>query len=226
MTSFLSKALLLFLALLAVPSFGGYHRVDQPLAPPSGSQQVYPELQIITAPVATSTTRILNANAGPTSAAAKTVTTFAAQPDVPRNLTVTSGGTTTDVESCVITATGTDVYGRTITETFTFSADEAATKTGSKAFRTVTSVAWPASCESGGFAATWSVGVGAKLGLNRCLDAAGYVAFATLNGVYETTRPTVAASATTVSSNTVSLNSSLNGTDVGVLYFQNNRCLP
>ncbi len=189
------------------------------------SQQMV-ERQLVSAPGGSSTNGILSASAGPTSASAATVSTFAGQPDVPRNLVITPGGTTTDIESCVITVSGTSYNNTSISEDFTFSANQSTAVTGNKAFKTVTSVAFPANCESGGFAATWSIGVGFKLGLKRCMRNAANFLHASYNGVYESTRPTVAASASAVESNTVTLNTTLAGSDVELFYFQNYACSP
>ena len=104
------------------------------------------EQQAFTNLLAASTTRILSGNAGATSAAAVTVTTFANQPDSPRNLVVTPGGTTTDIEACVITISGTNIFDKAISETFTFTANQNTAVTGAKAFKTVSSVAFPADC--------------------------------------------------------------------------------
>lgn len=188
------------------------------------SQQMI-EKQTISAPAAAGTTDILNASAGPTSAAAATVTTFAAQPDVPRNLVITPGGTTGDVESCIITVTGKNFYNSTITETFSFAANANTATTGAKAFKTVTSVAWPADCESGGFAATWSIGYGEKIGLNHCLDAAGHSMFSTVAGAYESTRATIVADADEVEKNTADFNGTMNASNNFEIFFiQNFRC--
>lgn len=215
-----------FVALLiSIQAFAGYVREDQPRRP--AGQQVYQELQVITTPIVATTNRIKTTYAGPTSAAALTLSSFTAQPDVPRNITITPTGTTGDVESCVITIAGKDFFNRTISDTITFAANASTVGATTKAFKTVSSVTWPADCESGGFAATWIIGVGDVLGLNRCMDKAGYVTWATLDGAYETTRPTVTASASVVSSNTIDINGTLDGTkDVGVLFLQNYRCLP
>ena len=180
------------------------------------------EHQNIDIPMLASTGRLKVEHAGPTSAAAASITTFIAQPDVPRNLTITPAGTTTDIESCVITVTGTDFHGASLSETFTFAANASSAVTGNKAFKTVSSVAFPANCESGGFAATWSVGIEDKLGLKRCLANAGDVVFSTFDGAYETTRGTVAVNASSVASNTFNPNGTLDGAkDVDVYFFQN-----
>ena len=184
------------------------------------------EKQTITNPAAAGTTQVLSANAGATSAAVATVTTFVAQPDVPRNLVITPGGTTGDVESCVIVVAGTSIKNRAISENFTFLADASTAQTGSKAFKTITSVTFPANCESGGFAATWSVGYGEKLGVKECMSGAGHIFFSTLNGAKEATAPTMAVSASAVESNTADFNGTMNGSnDFELFFIQNFGCL-
>lgn len=189
--------------------------------------QVMIEKQDFGTPVAATTNTILSANAGGTSAAAATVSTFAGQPDVPRNLVITPGGTTGDVEACTIVVSGTNYFGKAITENFAFLADASSATTGSKAFKTVTSVLFPADCESGGFAATWSIGVGEKIGLKRCMALAGDWVWSVVAGAYETTRATIAASASAVESNTADFNGTMNGTNRFYGHFvQNFACLP
>lgn len=189
--------------------------------------QVMMEHQLISDAIVATTNRIKTTYAGPTSAAAVTLTSFTAQPDVPRNLTITPTGTTGDVESCVITVAGTNYFGAAITEDFTFAANDSTAQTGNKAFKTVTSVTWPADCESGGFAATWIIGVGSKLGFKRCLANAGDLVFTVFDGAYETTRATVANSATAIESNTLTINGTLNAAkDLDIYFVQNWACLP
>jgi hypothetical protein len=188
------------------------------------SQQMV-EKQSIDNPAAAGTTQVLSGNAGATSAAAATVTTFVAQPDVPRNLVITPGGTTGDVEACTVTVTGTNIFGRSISETFAFLADASTATTGAKAFKTVTSISWAANCESGSFAATWSVGYGEKLGLKRCMANAGDIFFSLLNGAKEGTAPTMTADSDEVEKNTADFNGTMNGSNDFVLYFiQNYGC--
>lgn len=184
------------------------------------------ERQTIAAPLLAATNYIVTTNAGPTSGAAAAITTFAHQPDVPRNLTITPTGTTGDVEACVITVTGTNIFNAAITEDFTFIADASTVQTGAKAFKTVSNVAFPASCESGGFAATWIVGIGSKLGLTKCLANAGDIFHALFNGATETVG-TVAANATLVHSNTYTPTGTMDGVKNVVLdYIQNFGCFP
>jgi hypothetical protein len=186
------------------------------------------EKQTFTDPLASNSSTIkLSGYAGPTSAAAVTLSSFSSQPDMPRNLSITPGGTTGDVEACVITVNGTNAFGASISENFTFVADAIGKQTGNKAFKTVTSVVWPANCESGGFAATWSIGTEPKLGIQRCMANAGDFFFSTLAGAKEATAPTLAVNASAVESNTVQFNGTLNGANDFVLYYmQNYGCFP
>lgn len=139
------------------------------------------------------------------------VTTGITNPAVCRNVTATSAGTAGDIKAVQVTVTGTDINGSVITETLpVFTADSATTVVGSKAFQTVTSYSVPAMDGTG---ATVAIGTGAKLGLPQPLsrDSVDDVYF---NGVREATRPTVVFSSTAVESNTVTLNSTLNGSAV------------
>lgn len=198
--------------------------VRQDLKPAS---QVMIERQDFGTPIATLATRIVTGTAGATSAAIATLTTFSAQPDVPRNITIIPTGTTTDVESCVIVVNGTNYFGRAISENFTFAVDANTAQTGNKAFKTITSVVFPANCESGTFAATWNIGVGEKIGLKRCMANAGDWVWSQVAGVYESTRATIANSASAVESNTADFNGTMNGSSTFLGFFvQNFACLP
>jgi len=144
-----------------------------------------------------------------------TVTTAITNPDVPRNITATAGGTNTDIKAIQVTVTGTNAAGETISEALpAFTVDTAGTVVGSKAFATVTSISIPAHDGTG---ATTAIGTGAKLGLGAKL---GYnvVHSSFLGGTKEGTAATVAVSSTALESNTVTLNSALNGTEVVVLF--------
>ncbi len=165
--------------------------------------------------------------AGPTAATALVLTSFTAQPDVARNITITPTGTTGDLEACIITVAGTNILGRAISETITFEADASTKIAGAKAFKTVTSVTWPADCESGGFAVTWVIGTGDVLGMKRCMDYAGAVAWTVFDGVYEGTRATCIADVDEVEKNTCDINGTLNAAkEVDFFFVQNFRCLP
>ncbi|MFC8008943.1 hypothetical protein [Streptomyces cinereoruber] len=132
--------------------------------------------------------------------AAHSVTTFLAQPDFARNLTVVASGAATGD----VVVTGTNIRGDIITETLALNGNTPVV--GNKAFKTVTSVAVPQVSST-----TIDLGIGVKLGLDRKMPAAA-VLDAYADGVRETTAATVAFSATAIESNTVSTNTAPNGT--------------
>lgn len=84
--------------------------------------------------------------------------------DVPRNVTIDSGG----ADDAVLTITGTDVYGNTMVEALTLNGTSAVV--GKKAFKTITSVACSKAIANGAF-----VGSGDILGLPVFLPGAGRV---------------------------------------------------
>ncbi len=140
--------------------------------------------------------------------AAQTVSTAITNPDVPRNLVVK--GNASGMAGNVV-FTGTNAEGVSITETIALNGSSAVA--GNKAFKTVTSYQLPA--KTNGSGDTVSVGVGSKLGLGKRLSRNGVQA-AYLNNVLEGTAPTVATSSSAVESNTVQLNSALDGSAVVV----------
>lgn len=145
--------------------------------------------------------------------AQQVVTTGITNPPTPRNITATSGGTAGDIKAIQVTVAGTNAEGVAISEVLpVFTADSATTVVGNKAFATVTSYTIPA---HDGVGATTALGTGAKLGLGVRLTR-NSVSGAYLAGVREGTPPTVAVSSTAIESNTVTLNSALNGTAVVV----------
>ena len=150
---------------------------------------------------------VLAATAGSALAVMVTNAGVTANPPFPRNLIVTPGGTTAGVPAGNVTVSGTNFAGEAITEDFAFLANATAATVGAKAFKTVTSVSIPQLDEAG---ATFKVGWGDKIGLPLKL-AYNAVLGATLNGVRETTFPTVAYSSTVLESNTVDLNSAHDG---------------
>lgn len=216
MKNFLS---ILTLAFFAATASAAVERKFRDLKLPT--QQMV-EKETITNPAAASTDTALNDHAGATSAAVATASTFLAQPDVPRNVVITPGGTTGDVESCNVTVSGTNVAGKAITDVLAFAANASTATVGVKAFKTVSSVSWAANCESGSFGATWDMGYGEKLGLSKCLAAAGHVLFSTVSGVYESTRATVVADADEKEKNTADFNGTMDGSaDFEIFFFQN-----
>lgn len=139
-------------------------------------------------------------------AATTVVTMFAAQPDVPRNLTVK--GNDANVVGDVVIA-GVDAAGGAITETIALNG--AAVVAGAKAFARVTSITLPHYAAAN--TERVRIGTGAKLGLPVRLSRNTVLA-AFLANVREATAPTVTTSASALSGNTVTLNSALSGADV------------
>lgn len=159
-----------------------------------------------TAAVATGETGAVSFTGGQT-AAAQVVTTAITSPAVPRNITATAGGTAGDIKAIQVVIAGTNYADEAITETLpAFTVDTAGTVTGSKAFKTVTSITIPAHDGTG---ATTAIGFGSKLGLPYKL-AHDTVINTYLDNTKEGTAPTVAVSATALESNTITLASTLN----------------
>jgi hypothetical protein len=148
-------------------------------------------------------------------ASTQVVTTAITNPDVPRNITATAGGTAGDIKAIQVIVEGTNYNNEVITETLpVFTVDTAGTVQGSKAFKTVTKITIPAHDGTG---ATTAIGFGDKLGLPNKLPH-NTVLMAFLNNVKEGTAPTVAVSASALESNTVDLNSALDGNKVDIYY--------
>lgn len=148
-------------------------------------------------------------------AGTQVITAGITNPDNARNITATVGGTGANITATQVTVTGTNIYGDVISETLpVFTAATPGIVTGLKAFATVTSISVP----HNGTGVTTSIGTGAKLGLPAKLFR-NTVVYAFLNNVREATAPTVVANSTAVESNTVTLNSALNGNDVVIDYY-------
>lgn len=185
-------------------------------------QQKLFDYQKMQAPVAADDNGVLDDSAGDISGAAVTVSSFLAQPDMARNIVVTPGGTTADVAAGNVVVTGTDIRGKVISESFAFLANASTAVVGVKAFRTVTSIVFP--IEDSPYGATWDVGWGDKLGLNRCLDGSGWFIKGMVDDV-ALTGATVVADASVISSNTMTPNPVADGSRVfELLYVQNYRC--
>lgn len=217
--------LLAFAAVAEAAKLAGtsYQRMQRNLKLPT---QVMLEHQSWAGPILASAT-YLKTSTAQSSTVALNITTFAHQPDFPRNITITPTGTTGNNGACTITVTGTDFYGAALTDaTFSNAGASSTLLTGTYAFNTVSSVAFPGAC-SAGSGVTWEVGVGSALGLNRCTDQAGRYAFSVFNGAYETTRGTLVADTGAISGNTFTPNGTMNGSKVVDLYFlQDYSCAP
>jgi len=136
------------------------------------------------------------------------VTTGFTNPDYPRSLSIVANAAQTGN----VVIVGTNAAGEEITETLVANGNTAVN--GNKAFATVTQVTLPARADAG---RTISVGRGNKLGLKNKL-AINTVLAAALNKAREATAPTVAVSATALESNTVLLDTALDGNQVDVWY--------
>lgn len=143
-----------------------------------------------------------------TSTSATTVTSFLQdRPDFPRNVTVTTGGTTTDVAAGNVVVTGEDIYGNTITESLAITQDQAGATAGTKAFWKITQVVIHAQDGAG---ATFDVGFGVLIGLGRHFGPAPCVLQAKAAGTVEGTAPTLARDIDEICKNTISFNSAPN----------------
>jgi len=217
------RILLALISLITIPAFAVTVPTYRDLKP---STQKMVEYQAFANLAASNSTTVEFNNAGPTAATAYVLSSFDAQPDVPRVITITPGGSTGSVAACDLVVSGTDVLNNAIEETLSFANNQTSVETSLKAFKTVTSVSFPANCEDSGFAANWNIGVGESIGVKRCMDYAGHVFFSTLNGAKEGTAPTMTADASVVSLNTADFNGTMNGSnDFELLFFQNFRCV-
>lgn len=159
--------------------------------------------------VAASANGLLDAEALPD--AADDYTTFAAAMPYARNVTAVCS----DTQTGNMVLTGTNINDDVITETIALTSTNAVTST--KAFKTVTNINLPIKVGS----ETINVGWGDKIGIPWLLgDAADRpIVEATLNGVIETTAPTLTADADELEKNLIDLDSNLNGTEVCIYYY-------
>lgn len=111
------------------------------------------------------TASVLAATSGSASADI-TVVDNITNPDVPRALSVTVGGTAASVQSCSVVVTGVNVEGKVITEAFVVAIGTTGTINGVKAFARVTSVLIPKQAGSG---VTVAVGTRNILGIKHRL---------------------------------------------------------
>jgi hypothetical protein len=147
-----------------------------------------------------------------TTTTGNTITSGITNPPCARNLVVTFGGTATDLAAVNTTISGTDIDGNVISEAFLATLNTGSTVTGSKAFKTVTSIV---NGIHDGTGATIAVAFGDKLGLPYKF-ARNPVLRTFLGTTLEGTAATVAVSSSALESNTIDLNSALNGTAVTV----------
>lgn len=140
--------------------------------------------------------------------AAQAITTGFTNPTYPRNITATAGGTAGSIKAVQVVVEGTDMNNDVITETLpAFTVDTPGIVTGSKIFKTVTKVTVPAHDAA---SATTAIGFGSKLGLPFKL-AHNTVLATYFDNAIESTAPTVTVSASALSGNGMTLNSTLDG---------------
>lgn len=133
------------------------------------------------------------------------------QPPCPRNITATAAGTQNDTGAVSVIVYGTNINDEPISETLpVFVVNQSATKSGVKAFKTITSVFLPSHDGTG---ATISLGYGDALGIPFMFSKKPYLR-ATLDGAIEANAPVVVVDADEIEKNTVDLNSALNGKEV------------
>ncbi len=113
-----------------------------------------------------------------------------------------------------VVVVGTDIAGNALTETLVLNGS--ATVTGTKAFKTVSSITLPVATNFGGGDSV-KVGQADKLGLMHELPH-NTVFMTFLDDVKEANAPTVTTSATVLAQNTIDLDSALDGNDVDVYY--------
>lgn len=134
------------------------------------------------------------------------ITAGITNPDFPRLLSIVSAGSGHNAAGTV-TLNGTDIRGNVISETLTLNGNTTVNST--KAFATVTSVDMTA--VTGNDANnTVSVGIGAKLGLNR-IAPADTVLSGDADGTKEATVPVITNNSTDISKNVVSFTTAPNG---------------
>jgi hypothetical protein len=127
-------------------------------------------------------------------------------PDVPRNLTVTPGGTTGQILDSVVTVNGTNVRRQTDKRNLPLRGSATGgTVTGVKSFLHVTSVVIG---QQGGSGPTFSVGTGKQIGLNHRIynqntTVKVYTATAAYGALTLQNAPTVVANEQNIENNTV-----------------------
>jgi hypothetical protein len=154
--------------------------------------------------------------------AGRTITSGITNPDVPRALTITTGGTTADIAAGAVEITGTNVEGKTIVESFVMADNLNGSVTGIQAFKSVTSIVFPA---ADGTSATISVGTSNKLGVNHRLipgkTSVGILSDADIDGTnpVQQGQPTVVTDGEQVEYNLVTPATTPGGTTFLVIYY-------
>lgn len=138
-----------------------------------------------------------------------------AAPDVPRNVIVTHTAVDAADTLGTIVVVGTDANGAALSETITPQSGTVAT--GTKAFKTITSITG-AGWVIGGGNDTIKVGFGSRVGLPDKLGA-NTVIMSILDGTREATAATVTVSSTDLSLNTVDFNTEWASTKAAEVFY-------
>lgn len=167
------------------------------------------------------TTAILAATAAGT--AVTNVTTGITQPDVSRALSVTPGGTTANVLDSLVTITGLNIEGKTITESIRIPAASSATVNGVKAFKYVSLITFGGQAAGGGV--TFAVGTQNVLGVRHRLFPGNttvkvYTSTAAYGALTLQGAPTVIANANILETNTVLPVNAPDGTKIFMICYQ------
>lgn len=165
------------------------------------------------APVVADVDRLL-AGQVTSNTAVTVVTTFLAQPDVPRVISATPGGTTASVPAGDITVVGKDINDNDITDVITFAADATTIQSTTKAFKSVSSITFP---QQDGAGATYNVGVNTAIGLPHRLKAGTLALVKLFDGA--TDAGTVTANNTDVAKNLYAAAGTLNGVKLVDIYY-------
>lgn len=137
--------------------------------------------------------------------AAQTITTFLNVMPYPRNVQIVASA----AQSGKATVYGTNMADEAISEELTINANTPVL--GAKAFKTVTSVVLPVKAGSENIDLGW----GDKIGLPFMMSIRPLL-WATVDGVIETTVPTLVVDADEVEKNTADLNTGLNGQEIDI----------
>ena len=142
-------------------------------------------------------------------------------PDAPRVLKVVVGGTAGHIADETIEIVGTNVEGKTITDTFRTTEGATGTINGTMAFKTVTSVAIPAMLGTSG---TISVGTRDVLGVNHRLDRVNttvkvYTSDTAWGSLTAQSAPTVTTNSGEVEKNLVTPASAPDGTKTFTIFY-------
>lgn len=146
-----------------------------------------------------------------------TATAFLKQPPCPRQITaVVKGDNATEVTAdSTITVNGTNILGKTITETLTFTADLSTAKTTVKAFKTITSIVFSAQADG---TPAFDVGWNEVIGLPFMFAEKPFV-LEKFTGAVQYTAGTLTIDDNEIEKNTYNPNGNLDGTGTLELLF-------